>query len=106
MTERRENKWVIDKHINISLIVLLIAQFTGFIWWVSNVDYQIDSHTSRIVKLEEWKTDYIKDNINMVQRLTATEGAIKSVDANMDSLKNQADRIESKIDRFLEREMK
>lgn len=104
MTEdRRENKWRIDKHINISVLVVVMVQFTGFIYWVSTIDHLTKSHDTRITNLERWQKERIRDNTQLMQRITRTESKIDGVGENVKRLQSQNNRIENKIDRALEK---
>ena len=95
-TTLKKTGWQIKKDINISLLIVVMIQFTGFVYWVSTIDHVTTNNTDRLVKLERWKSDTIKDNSALIQRITSTESGVKN-------LQSQTHRIERKLDRALER---
>ena len=97
------NKWHIKKDINISLLIMLIIQFIGFVYWVSTIDHVTSNNTERLVKLEDWKSETIKDYSKLIQRLASTESEVKAVSDSLKNLQSQTNRIEGKLDRALER---
>ena len=92
----KKSGWQIDKHINISVLIVVMIQFIGFVYWVSTIDHVTSNNTTRLSKLEHWKYETIKDNSALIQRITSTESGVKN-------LQSQTHRIERKLDRALER---
>ena len=45
--------WHLDKRVPIALIVSVLAQGALGIWWISGLNYQIQTHEKRIEKIEQ-----------------------------------------------------
>lgn len=89
------NTWKIDKHINVSVLLVVIIQFAGFIYWVSTVDSNMKAQEGRIGKLEQWQIGRNAANLGITERISSTEANVKNINTNLN-------RIEGKIDRALE----
>lgn len=98
-----DKRWRIDKHINVSVILVVVIQYTGFIYWVSTIDHVTETHADRISKLERWQAQRIRDNSNLMQRIASTESKIEYVGERIGYLQTQSNRIETKLDQALDR---
>lgn len=85
MTEKES--WHLDKRVPIALIVTLILQFCGVVFYVSRIEAQGQDNERRISVLEEQKIS---------ERLAALESQVGDV-------KQYLDRMEGKLDRIAER---
>ncbi len=79
-----QEPWHLDRKVPIALIVTIIVQTAGIVWWAANVD-------TRLAVIE--KTDAAQGGY--ADRLTRLESAKEDVSRRLD-------RIEVKIDRILE----
>jgi len=70
-------QWHLDKNINLSVLIVLVIQFIGFIVYVAKMD-------SRIESLE---TEQIKDNAMRDDYSTSKE-RITNIDRNVQLLRN------------------
>lgn len=77
-----ESKWVLDRNINISAIIMCLVMLAGFIVYSNNQASLIAVHTNQIGQLQEGQKD-IKTEIN-----------------------SRFDKLENKIDTLIERNMK
>ena len=77
-----ENKWVLDRNINVSAIIMCLVMLAGFIVYSNNQASLIAVHTNQIGQLQEGQKD-IKTEIN-----------------------SRFDKLENKIDTLIERNMK
>lgn len=41
--EKGASVWHIDRTINLSVIIVVVLQFGGLVWWVSGVSHRVDS---------------------------------------------------------------
>lgn len=46
--------WHLDKRVPIALIVTLLAQTAGVVWWAAGLEYRVSEHQRRIVTLENF----------------------------------------------------
>jgi peptidoglycan hydrolase CwlO-like protein len=77
-----ESKWVLDRNINVSAIIMCLVMLAGFIVYSNNQASLIAVHTNQIGQLQEGQKD-IKTEIN-----------------------SRFDKLENKIDTLIERNMK
>lgn len=80
-----ESRWHLDKRVPIALIVTLIIQTGGAIWWASSI-------ASRVSSLEE-------------RVITAADqpGRIIKLETQIDNLTRLMGRIEDKLDKVLDK---
>lgn len=62
MAVKDQNHWVLDKRVNITMVLVVLVQTAAWVWWVSKLD-------SRVSNMEVWQTKY--DNVG--ERLTRIE---------------------------------
>ncbi len=77
-TERR--RWHVSKEIPLALIVSLLLQTGGIVWWVAKADSRLEDHEGRIEKIEQFENDrrsgdsVIADRLNrIIERLVRIE---------------------------------
>lgn len=77
--------WVLDKRVPLALILTLIVQTGGIVWWASGI-------SSRVTSLEE-------------RLITAADqpGRIIKLETQIDNLTRLMGRIEDKLDRVLDK---
>lgn len=76
--------WHLDKKVPIALIIAIMVQTGGALWWTSKLD-------SRIETVERHVADTKDDAARLVR-----------LEAFRDNLGNRLDRIEAKLDRLVE----
>lgn len=84
---RTERHWTVDKRVPLALIVTLVVQTAGIVWWASSMASTVASQGARIVAVE---------NTRSGERLAVLESTIGDVRA-------QLNRIEAKLDRYAEK---
>ena len=52
---REEDRWKLDKHIPVAVILAMLGQGVGLIWWVSGIQYVTQDHERRLVAHEASK---------------------------------------------------
>ena len=79
------NDWVLDKRIPLALILAILLQTGGALWWAASI-------SQRVLVLEQ-------------SRLTAGDlpGRIIKVETQLESVNSTVQRVEDKLDRVLER---
>jgi hypothetical protein len=48
-----ETHWTIDRRIPLALIVTLLMQFGGFVWWFSSVESRLTIKEQRLTRVEQ-----------------------------------------------------
>lgn len=51
MAWEQGEQWHLDKKVPITLIVALVAQLTGFVYFASRMSFEVEYHAKRIVEL-------------------------------------------------------
>jgi hypothetical protein len=88
MTAPKKELWHFDKGIPISIVVMLIAQAAGAIWWVGGLSKQTEENSKRIAHIEAQRVS---------ERVTTLE--YQRIDD-----RGSLVRIENKLDRLIEKE--
>lgn len=88
MSDPADNHWHLDKKVPITLIVVLLVQFAGGIWYAGRSTQRQDEHERRINTIEQQ---------NVSGRLGSVEGQLHDVKAGVS-------KINDKLDRIIERE--
>lgn len=52
---REEDRWKLDKHVPIAIILAILAQGTMGIWWVSGLQHSVQDHEKRLAVYEATK---------------------------------------------------
>jgi len=60
--ERRDKHWHLDRRVPLAIIIALIFQTMGAVWWASKLD-------SRVAILEQW----VSNNTSVAERLSVIE---------------------------------
>ena len=87
MTMAEGRHWTVDKRVPLALIVTLVVQTAGIVWWASSMASTVAAQGQRVVALE---------NTRAGERLAVLESTIGDVRA-------QLNRIEAKLDRYAEK---
>lgn len=78
-----QDKWRVDKHIPVAMLLALFMQTAGIVWWAASLE-------ARVGVLEQW----MKQNTMVIERMGRVEERVEG-------LKEQAMRIEVKLDRAM-----
>ena len=82
--------WSIDRRIPLALIVTLLVQFSGFIWWFSSVESRLTMKEQRLARVEQRLDDDQRAIATIGERLARIE---ERSNAQIDLLK----RIEQRL---------
>jgi Tfp pilus assembly protein PilO len=82
-----DNGWHLDKKVPISIIVAMLAQFAGGLWFISKLDSRVGALEDRIASQRE------RDNLQDQQSASS-----------LSLLRGQLDRMDAKLDRLVERQ--
>ena len=52
---REEDRWKLDKHIPIAIILAIISQGLFGVWWVAGLQHSIQDHEKRLATVESTK---------------------------------------------------
>jgi hypothetical protein len=82
--------WTLDKRVPLAFIMAIVLQTAGALWWASTMAATVQSQGQKIGALESQRAG---------ERLAVVEATIGDV-------RSQLNRIESKLDRMVERSSK
>lgn len=77
-------RWRLDKHIPIALIVTILGQGAWIVWWGSAMQHSIQDHERRIVVQETSKTS---------ERMAVVESQLKATQELQLAMDRKLDRI-------------
>lgn len=84
--------WHFDKRVPIALIVTLVVQTAGMVWWAATLSSRVEDQTRRLVALEGSR--------DAAQAMTAALRSDTAVlRAEADATRRQLDRIERLLER-------
>lgn len=88
-SETTPNKWQLDRHIPIALVVTLLAQFAGIVYWGTSMQYTMADHERRLINQE------------------TSRGAerMASIEARMQSYSDLQIEMNRKLDKLIDREL-
>jgi hypothetical protein len=79
-----QSGWKIDKHIPVAVIITIIMQTFGVIWWAAGID-------GRISAIEK---------MNLEERTKTIERDIPVIREKINNIEKSTDRIEKKLDKL------
>lgn len=91
MVEEKENKTT--KTWGASIIITIVLQTFGFIWYVAQLDAEIKQHTLQIREL--------KDNTNILISREQLNDLLGGRDQKISNIESAISRIERKIDQVI-----
>lgn len=87
--------WTVDKKIPIALVLALLGQTGGIVWWVSSLNSRVSTVEEKAI-ISRLDIDKLKDgNAEARERFARAE-------ENMKAFADTARRIEVKLDRLLD----
>lgn len=87
-SRRRDDKFVFDKKILISVIIPLLFQSAFLVSWGSKLDSRVEDHERRIVIGETLDRDYSKTNVDVCQRIARLEEKITLQNALLERIES------------------
>lgn len=84
--------WHLDKRVPIALILAIVLQTGGFIWWAAGLSHRVDQHTREIAALHMEGRGYTSEAARVRETLARLEERLA---AQNDLLR----RVESAINR-------
>lgn len=73
MADRREDKWSLDKHIPVALILGLVMQTAGFVWYTAQFTANIENRIIVLEKQQVSQGESFKTMPEKVARLEAQQ---------------------------------
>jgi Tfp pilus assembly protein PilO len=64
-----DGKWHLDKRVPVAIIVTMLVQFGGLVWWVSSQSKTIEHHTVAIAKLEAQRVQDDRETASLREQL-------------------------------------
>lgn len=89
MNMTQDKNWRVDKHINISVVIVVLVQFAGFVWWASEMDTRMDSQNLRLSRLER-----------IAESASLTSERIARIEVLQQVLADSVRRMEGKLDKM------
>ena len=86
--------WRIDHRIPVALILALMLQFAGLVWWGAGVSSKVDEFERRVTTLEQIESVRIRDDRETVARMTR-------IDSNLDELTRSVLRLDGRMDQLV-----
>ncbi len=86
----REGNWHLDKRVPVALIIAIVTQTLGIVWWAATISARVDGLQGRISEM----TGY-------ASRLARLEERQLAVADRLDRIEELQRRIDAKIDRLL-----
>lgn len=94
---RTTDRWHVGKEIPIVLIIGLLAQTAGGIWWMSQMAAKIDNAVSTIAEFRSeryTREDARRDRELLEQKFAAGQTADREIDRRINTLEARMDRVE------------
>ena len=85
--------WRIDKHIPIAVLVALLLQTSGIVWWASSI-------TSRVDMLEKSTSSWQASREKIPERVTRVEVSLESINASLLRIERKLDNEVDKMNGF------
>jgi len=85
-----DRNWHLDKRVPVALIVTIVMQTIGIVWWAASI--------SARVEVLERRLDEARHNQSRIVRLEANQNAVYQ---RLDRIEAASRRIEAKLDRLL-----
>ena len=85
--------WRIDKHIPIAVLVALLLQTSGIVWWASSI-------TSRVESLEKSTTAFQVSRAMLPERVTRVEVSLEAINAALLRIERKLDNEVDKMNGF------
>ena len=85
MRDQQPSGWHLDKRVPAALILTVMIQFVGFVWWAASIN-------ERVTSLER----SIAGSNRIVERVTRVE-------TQMEGINRQLEKIDAKLDRIAEK---
>jgi len=86
-----DSHWHLDKRVPVALILTIIIQTVGAVWWAASLSSRVDILEARWHQFEA-----------VTDRLRVQENKQARADTRLEALYTRLDRIERKLDRLLE----
>ncbi len=85
-----DRHWHLDRRVPVALIITIVMQTIGIVWWAANLSARVDALELRIREA--------RDNQNRIIRLEANQAAVsRRLDRMLDAFR----RVEAKLDKLL-----
>ena len=88
--------WHLDKRVPVAMIVAIVGQFAGFIWWAATTDARLIDHARRIDRMEISSTEAGRALNNLSEKFARVD---ERMAAQLEILR----RIETELTRQRER---
>jgi hypothetical protein len=80
--------WHFDKRIPLALIVTMMVQFGGGIWWMSSIQERVNRHEEDIRALEASADESIRDSNSLGNRITRIEEKLTGQTLLLEDIRN------------------
>lgn len=80
-------------NLSLSIIIAILIQTSGIVWWASQVSAQVATNTDNITTIQ----DSLTANAAIVLTRQQLDDILGARDARLDNIEQQLDRIENKL---------
>lgn len=84
--------WSIDHRIPLALILTIVLQTAGIVWWTASLAARVDENGRRLAVVERTEAARIVDERRLYERLA-------TFDANVTAIRASLARIETRLER-------
>lgn len=84
--------WHLDHRIPVALILALIVQTAGMVWWASGITAQVSDHERRLAVTERLAETKARDDRDLSERLVRLESGMGEIGRAIDRLTLQLER--------------
>jgi len=88
----QQQGWHLDRRVPVTIILALVLQTMGGVWWGARLDARVESNTARLAAAEALLTNQIAERSAMVERLARIE---ERANAQVDLLREIARRLQA-----------
>ena len=87
----QRESWHLDKKVPIAMMIAILVQTGGMIWWASGIDEKIKAHTTALV-------DQVQRIMKLEDARLASAERLSKIETLATSIADSVSRIERKVD--------
>ena len=99
MPDKLKEGWHLDKRVPVSLILAIIIQTVGFVWFLSDLDNRVDNNTDAISEAAE-EVIGIEQDLSAIRRTANSQSvSLGRIDVQLNNIEAILNRIENRYER-------
>lgn len=89
MSEKSENEWHLDKRFNVSIVVGILMQTVGMVWWASEMSQRVE-HVEAAAKANGTEITVLQRQLSAQMRdIAVLVEQIKNTNSSLDRLRDE-----------------